>query len=43
MVFDRFHIMRYVLDAVDRVRKPEHKVLRQAGDDRLTGSKYLWR
>ena len=26
MVFDRFHLMRHVLDAVDKVRKREHKV-----------------
>ena len=25
MVFDRFHIMRHVLEAVDKVRKREHK------------------
>ncbi len=27
IVFDRFHIMRYVIDAVDAVRKREHKAL----------------
>jgi transposase len=42
MVFDRFHIMRHVLDAVDKVRKQEHKGLLQAGDRSLTKSKYLW-
>jgi transposase len=42
MVFDRFHIMRQVLDAVDQVRKQEHKVLAEAGDDTLKRSKYLW-
>jgi transposase len=42
MVFDRFHIMRHVLDAVDKVRKREHKGLLQAGDSTLTKSKYLW-
>lgn len=42
MVFDRFHIMRHVLDAVDTVRKQEHKALLKAGDERLSRSKYLW-
>jgi transposase len=42
MVFDRFHIMRHVVDAVDQVRKQEHKALMKAGDDTLSGSKYLW-
>ena len=42
MVFDRFHIMRHVVDAVDKVRKREHKNLMQAGDATLTKSKYLW-
>lgn len=42
MVFDRFHIMRHVIDAVDKVRKQEHKALKDAGDDTLTKSKYLW-
>jgi transposase len=42
MVFDRFHIMHHVLEAVDRVRKQEHKALLAQGDDTLSRSKYLW-
>ena len=42
MVFDRFHIMRHVVEAVDRVRKAEHKALMQVGDATLSKSKYLW-
>lgn len=42
MVFDRFHIMRHVLEAVDKVRKQEHKTLLRTGDQRLSRSKYLW-
>jgi transposase len=42
MVFDRFHIMRHVVDAVDTVRKREHKALLEAGDATLARSKYLW-
>ncbi|PZP61192.1 MAG: ISL3 family transposase [Azospira oryzae] len=42
MVFDRFHVMRHVIEAVDKVRKQEHRALMKAGDDRLARSKYLW-
>lgn len=42
IVFDRFHVMRCVVDAVDRVRKQEHKILSEQGDERLKGTKYLW-
>jgi len=42
MVFDRFHIMRHVVEAVDKVRKAEHKALMKAGDDILSKTKYLW-
>lgn len=42
MVFDRFHIMRHVIEAVDKVRKQEHKALMKDGDDTLVRSKYLW-
>lgn len=42
MVFDRFHIMRHVLDAVDKVRKHEHRALLEQGDTTLAKSKYLW-
>src|SRR6266511_1589441 len=42
IVFDRFHVMRYLTTAVDTVRKREHRVLASAGDMRLARSKYLW-
>lgn len=42
IVFDRFHVMRYLTGAVDTVRKREHKALSRAGDATLAGSKYLW-
>jgi transposase len=42
IVFDRFHVMRYLSTAVDTVRKQEHRALAAAGDMRLVGSKYLW-
>lgn len=42
IVFDRFHIMQHVGQAVDAVRKAEHRALRAAGDETLTRTKYLW-
>jgi len=42
IVFDRFYIMRQVLDAVDKVRKSEHRQLSEAGEQTLKGTKYLW-
>jgi transposase len=42
IVFDRFHIMRYLTTAVDTVRKREHRALTATGDTRLARSKYLW-
>lgn len=42
MVFDKFHIMSHVGKAVDTVSKQEHRALREAADERLTGTKYLW-
>jgi transposase len=42
IVFDRFHIMRHVLEAVDKVRKQEHRKLCEDGEQMLKGTKYLW-
>jgi transposase len=42
IVFDRFHIMQHVLNALDRVRRRENKALRADGDERLVRTKYLW-
>jgi transposase len=42
IVFDKFHIVKHLHAAVDLVRRAEHRPLRRSGDDRLTGSKYLW-
>src|SRR2546422_175816 len=38
----RFHIMRHVVDAIDKVRKQEHKALLKVGDETLSRSKSLW-
>ena len=42
IVFDRVHVMGYVGNAVDTVRKQEHRALMAAGDETLKGSTYLW-
>jgi transposase len=42
IVFDRFHIMQHVLQALDKVRRQENKALRAEGDERLVKTKYLW-
>jgi transposase len=42
IVFDRFHVMMHVLDAVDKVRKEEHRKLSELGEETLKGTKYLW-
>lgn len=42
IVYDRYHIMTHLNKAVDTVRKQESRDFREAGDERLTGSKYLW-
>jgi transposase len=42
IVFDKFHVAKHLGDAVDRVRRKEHKILKAAGDDRLTGTRYDW-
>jgi transposase len=42
IVFDRFHVVQHMTDAVDKVRRAENKQLQGAGDDRLVGSRYFW-
>ena len=42
IVFDKFHIAQHLGDAVDRVRRGEHKELKAEGDERLTGTNYDW-
>jgi transposase len=42
IVFDRYHIVAHMNDAVDIVRRRENRALRIDGDDRLVGSKHMW-
>jgi transposase len=42
IAFDKFHVAGHLGEAVDRVRRREHKALLELGDDSLKGSRYLW-
>jgi transposase len=42
IIFDKFHVAALWSKGVDLVRREEHRKLRAEGDQRLTGSKYLW-
>lgn len=43
IVHDKFHIAKYLGEAVDKVRRAENRSLVKAeDDDTLKGTKYLW-
>ena len=42
IVHDKFHVSKYLGEAVDAVRKQEHRRLSQTGMSPLTGSKWAW-
>jgi transposase len=42
IVHDKFHIAKYLGEAVDKVRKSEHKSLLKEGSEDLKGTKYIW-
>ncbi len=42
IAFDRFHVAKGLNEAVDQVRRGEHKAMLGVDDPRLKGSKYLW-
>ncbi len=42
IAFDKFHVAKLLGDAVDKVRRNEHKQLRAQGSDLLKGSRYAW-
>jgi transposase len=33
IVFDKFHVVKHLHDAVDKVRRGEHRALRRGGDE----------
>jgi transposase len=42
IVYDRFHVSKNLNEAVDKVRREEHRQLLSQDDKSLTGTKYLW-
>ena len=42
IVHDKFHIAKYLGEAVDKVRKAEHQGPLKEGSEDLKGTKYLW-
>ena len=42
LVFDKFHIVRHLLDAVDTVRKEEAQRLKSEDPELLKKSRYIW-
>ena len=42
IVFDRFHVMKHVNEAVDKTRKDENKKLKDNGIIDLNGTRYMW-
>lgn len=42
IVFDKFHIKKHLNEAVDKIRRQEHRQLSAVGNLILTGTKYLW-
>lgn len=42
VVHDPFHLVQYMNDAVNEVRKAEHRRLLAQGDEILTGTRQLW-
>lgn len=42
IVHDKFHVSKYLGEAVDKVRRTEHKELMAQGDETLKGTRQLW-
>jgi len=42
IVFDKFHIIRHLMDAIDKVRRMESNALAEAGSEVLKGTRYIW-
>lgn len=42
IVHDRFHVSKHLNDAVDKVRREEHRRLLAKGDESLKHTKFLW-
>ena len=42
IAFDRFHVAKHLGDAVDKVRRAEHRALVKEGNGILLGTKWQW-
>lgn len=42
IAFDKFHVAKHLGDAVDKVRRREHRELLAVGDQTLKGTKFQW-
>jgi len=42
IVYDKFHVAKHLGEGVDKVRRSENRQLREAGDERLVGTRYDW-
>ena len=42
IAFDKFHVAQHLGEAVDHVRRQEHRDLSALGDETLKGSRYVW-
>lgn len=42
IVFDKFHIAKFLSEAIDKVRREENKRLQAAGNKQLVGTRYVW-
>jgi len=42
IVHDKFHVSKYLGEAVDHVRRQESRTLNEQGDERLKGTRQLW-
>jgi transposase len=42
IVHDRFHVSKHLNEAVDKVRRDEHRRLLEQGDESLKHTKFLW-
>lgn len=42
IAYDKFHVAAHLGDAVDTVRREEHRLLQGRGDESLAGTRHLW-
>lgn len=42
IVFDKFHVLKHLGDALDKVRRRENRQIKGEGDERLVKTRYLW-